>query len=97
MVRPMLLTMLGCTKVFPMQLPLIAGFEATESSARQEYVRVSLGSDDQGKTKLHPFRTQSSGVGASLSAADGLAIIPPYTAVEEGDTLDYLPFSELLN
>ncbi len=94
-VRPMVMTMLGCQSVRPTGLPVMAGFDAQQSGERQEYIRVTLESND-GNTVLMPFRTQSSGVGASLSAADGLAIIPPDTAVNQGDTLMYLPFSELL-
>ena len=95
MVRPMLMTMLGCCKVRPVGLSVMAGFEAQQSGERQEYIRVTLESNDDA-TVLIPFRTQSSGVGASLSAADGLAIIPPNTAVNKGDALMYLPFAELL-
>ncbi|MCH8265549.1 MAG: molybdopterin molybdenumtransferase MoeA, partial [Proteobacteria bacterium] len=49
------------------------------------------------KQSLLPFNNQSSGVGSSLSGADGLAIIPAYTSVAVGDSLEYIPFSELLS
>jgi molybdopterin molybdotransferase len=29
--------------------------------------------------------------------ADGLAIIPPHTRISRGDSLDYIPFSELIS
>ncbi|MCH7816928.1 MAG: molybdopterin molybdotransferase MoeA [Proteobacteria bacterium] len=96
-VRPCLLTMLGCTNPFPQTFMLAAGFECPRSGERQQYLRASLDRDATGTSTLLPYANQSSGVGASLSGADGLAIIPPYTAVAVGDQIEYLPFSELLN
>ena len=97
LVRPMLLTMLGCKQAFAHWLPMVAGFDAPASGERQEYLRVSLATSTSGDVQLNPFKNQSSGVGASLSLADGLAIIPPHTAVAQGDRLLYLPFSELIH
>ncbi len=96
LVRPLLLTMLGCARAFPQWLPIAAGFHSSESGVRQEYIRVSLTGEGGPGVSLLPFENQSSGVGASLSEADGLAIIPPYTAVAQGDLLQFLPFSELI-
>jgi molybdopterin molybdotransferase len=96
LVKPALLTMQGCTEVFPRSLPIPAGFDAGESGERQEYIRVRLRRDEKGMPRLYPYDNQSSGAGASLSHADGLAIIPPYTAVNRGDFLEFLMFSELI-
>jgi molybdopterin biosynthesis enzyme len=46
---------------------------------------------------MHALRNQSSGVAASLSQADGLGVVPPYTTVAIGDNLEFIPFSDLLN
>lgn len=97
LVKPALLTMQGCTDVFPHSLPIPAGFDADESGERQEYIRVRLRRDEAGMPWLYPYDNQSSGAGASLSHADGLAIIPPYTAVNRGDSLEFLMFSELIS
>ena len=97
LVRPALLAMQGCLTSEPTSFALAAGFDLPESGERQEYLRVSVVADEAGQSKLVPYRNQSSGVGASLSGADGLAIIPPYTTVNAGDFLRFLPFSELLN
>ncbi|MCG8413547.1 MAG: molybdopterin molybdotransferase MoeA [Pseudomonadales bacterium] len=96
LVRPLILTMLGCERAFPQWLPIAAGFQLSKSGERQEYIRVSLLSEGESGLSLLPFENQSSGVGASLSGADGLAIIPPYTAVAQDDLLQFLPFSELI-
>ena len=96
LVRPCLLTMLGCERSQPLSFPLLAGFTRPESGERQEYLRVSLAAAAGGELCIVPYENQSSGVTASLSGADGLAIIPPHSNVAEGDHLTFIPFSELL-
>ncbi len=96
LVRPMLLTMLGCVNPFPRWLAVESAADLQKSGERQEYIRVSLVAGDEGAMRAEPFSSQSSGVGSSLSLADGLAIIPPHTRVSRGDRLEYLPFSELI-
>lgn len=96
LVKPSLLTMLGCDKVGYQSYFIQSGFQAKQSGSRQEYLRVSL-KESAGNTTLLPYANQSSGVSASLSHADGLAVMPPNTALEVGDHLRFIPFSELLN
>ncbi|MEK7736365.1 MAG: molybdopterin molybdenumtransferase MoeA, partial [Pseudomonadota bacterium] len=45
---------------------------------------------------LELFANQSSGVLTSAAWADGLVDNPPGQAIRRGDTLSFLPFSELL-
>lgn len=97
LVRPCLLKMLGCNKPFSQSFSIAAAFASPLSGERQQYIRAVISETKSGVQQLMPFDNQSSGVGASLSIADGLAIIPPYTSVAIGDTLQYIPFSELLN
>lgn len=96
-VRPCLLAMLGCATTAPKKIRLRAGFERPLSGLRQEYLRSVIDIDGDGDARLLPYSNQSSGVGASLSEADGLAIIPPHTAIARDDFLEYMAFSELLN
>jgi len=96
-VRPSLLGMLGCKGSTANSFNVAAGFSAPESGQRQEYLRCQLGPDDDGMSSLQPLGNQSSGVAASLSQADGLAVVPAYTAVSHGDMLEFIPFSELVN
>jgi len=96
-VRPCLLTMLGCSDVESKQYCVVAAFEFPATGIRQEYLRVSLSRSEQGETEVSPYSNQSSGVNSSLSGADGLAIIPPHTSVSIGDKLVFIPFSELIN
>lgn len=96
LVRPALLAMQGTSHVFPGWLDVPVGFAVDRSGERQEYLRVCLQEDGDGNTLLERFDNQSSGVGVSLSLADGLAVVPPQTAVSVGDKLKFLPFSELV-
>ena len=96
-VRPCLLGMLGSTQTAAHTFRVAAGFTASGSGERQEYLRCELVQDADGGTSLQALRNQSSGVAASLSRADGLGVVPAYTAVTIGDNLDFIPFSELLD
>lgn len=96
LVRPCLFAMAGCRKLHPLSFRLHADFSREGGSDRQHYLRVSLARDAQGRAALNPFRNQSSGVSASLSAAEGLAIVPPHRSVQPGDLLEFIPFSELI-
>jgi len=97
LVRPSLLAMQGSAQVTPPGMVVGAAFSTPKSGDRQEYLRVSLRQNDAMAPEVVPYDNQSSGVSASLSAADGLAIIPPNTAVHEGDRLRFLPFLGILN
>ncbi len=96
-VRPCLLHMLKCESIFANQYQMKSGFEAAESGERQEYLRSMIVRDKSHGVSLIPYSNQSSGVGASLSNADGLLIIPPHCTVKIGDNLDFIPFNEMLN
>ncbi|PIE20481.1 MAG: molybdopterin molybdenumtransferase MoeA [Neptuniibacter caesariensis] len=89
--RPCLLKLQGACFKPPLKLQVAAGFERQRKIQRQEYLRVRL--EDN---VLQPFSNQSSGVLASTSWADGIAVIPPETCVQRGERVDFIPFSELL-
>lgn len=95
-VRPCLLAMLGCKQTHPRKYKLPAGFTLQASAERQEYLRCRL-EENKGQIFIQPHSNQSSGAAASLSEAEGLAVVPPYTSVAFGDNLDFIPFSEILN
>ncbi len=70
-----------------------AGFSTRKAGKRQEYLRVSCQSDG----RVLKSGNQSSGVLSSVSCADGLAIIPIDTVVNEGDKIQVLSLTELLH
>jgi molybdopterin molybdotransferase len=90
--RPFLLRSQGLLQVEPVMTQVIADFEIPNAGSRQEYLRVNIAN---GKAKLHP--NQSSGVLASASWANALAVIPIGATVKVGDFVDVLLISELLS
>lgn len=95
-VRPALLRMMGCAASSPAGYRLPVGFSRAPSGGRQEYLRVSVKVDAAGNEQVRPEANQSSGAGSSLSRSGGLLVMPPHTAVAEGDRLLFIPYSELL-
>lgn len=95
-VRPALLAMMGGVAAAPAAYRLPAGFAAPRSGGRQEYLRASLLTDDQGRQRLFPAANQSSGAGSSLSCSQGLLVVPPHTAIAPDELLEFIPYSELL-
>jgi molybdopterin molybdotransferase len=90
-----LLVLAGAKPVSPAVYRLRAGFQAA-SGERQEYLRVRVEYGARADPAMVLLPNQSSGVGSSLSVADGLAILPAFTSVERGDILDFIPLNELI-
>ena len=68
-----------------------ADFDWPEPDARREFLRVKWNA--QGGLELYP--TQDSAVLTSTAWADGLVDNPPGQAIRKGDTVRFLPYSEL--
>ena len=96
LVRPCLQRLGGARDQAPLQLQLTADFDLPVSGIRQEYLRVCCATDVQGETVLRLAGSQSSGVLSSVSHADGLAVVPPLSAVQRGDKLRFMPLSEIV-
>lgn len=93
LVRPVILRLQGATRLAPRRFALRADFAWSRPDRRREFLRVRL--DDAGGLQL--FTNQSSGVLSSAVWADGLVDNPPSTAIAPGDSVAYIPFSELLS
>jgi molybdopterin molybdotransferase len=90
-VRPFLLRTQGVSAVEPRAIQARADFDWTEPDARREFLRVKWNA--QGGLELYP--TQDSAVLTSTAWADGLADNPAGKAIRRGDTVRFLPYSEL--
>jgi molybdopterin molybdotransferase len=90
-VRPFLLRTQGISKVQPNALPARADFDWLEPDPRREFLRVKWNA--QGGLDLYP--TQDSAVLTSTAWADGLVDNPAKQAIRKGDTVRFLPYSEL--
>jgi molybdopterin molybdotransferase len=96
LVQPFLLASQGAVAAPQPLLQVRAGFTVTESSARQEYLRVRLQQSAEGSPMATLYPDQSSSVLTSLSWADGLAVVPINTTVQPGQWLEYLSFRGVL-
>ncbi|MES2818505.1 MAG: molybdopterin molybdotransferase MoeA, partial [Pseudomonadota bacterium] len=89
--RPYLLRRLGMQEVAPLKMPVPAGFAWPKAGSRREYLRGRL---EQGRAVLYP--NQSSAVLRSAAWAQGLVEVREGTTLAEGDSVDFIPLSELL-
>jgi molybdopterin molybdotransferase len=72
-----------------------AGFEWNKKGSRCEYLRARIEQNLSGEASIRLFPHQGSGVLTSTSWANGLTVIPPQTIINEGDSVEFIPFSEL--
>lgn len=94
--RPVVLKMAGRRSVMPSLFRVRSGFSLSRKTGRREWLRVRLAGGPEGPVA---FRVGSEGTGAltSMVEADGLVELPEdLAAVGEGDTLDVLPFTEVM-
>ncbi len=90
-VRPFLLRMQGVTATQARSIAARADFDWPEPDARREFLRARW--NPQGGLELYP--TQDSAVLTSTAWADGLVDNPAGRAIRRGDTVRFLPYSEL--
>ncbi|WP_229418266.1 gephyrin-like molybdotransferase Glp [Massilia sp. Root351] len=94
-VRPFILRMQGvgdAKALAPKAYQLRADFSWPKADRRNEFLRARL--NEQGGLEL--FMNQSSGVLTSTVWGDGLVDNPPGQAIQPGDTVRFIPFSELI-
>lgn len=89
--RPYLLRRLGVRRVAPLGFAMPAGFAWSKPGKRREYLRARL---ENGR--VVPYPNQSSGVLRSAAWAEGLAEVLEDTTLAEGDSLRFIPLSEIL-
>jgi molybdopterin molybdotransferase len=94
-VRPFILRLQGVSDpqaLAPKAYPLRADFSWPKADRRNEFLRARL----NGQGGLDLFVNQSSGVLTSTVWGDGLIDNPPGQAIQPGDTVRFIPFSELI-
>lgn len=92
LVRPFVLQMQGVRQTAPASYPLRADFDWLRPDARREFLRARASADDG----VELFPQQGSGVLTSAVWGDGLIDNAPQQAIRRGDTVRFVPFSELL-
>jgi molybdopterin molybdotransferase len=94
-VRPFILRLQGVSDpqaLAPKAYPLRADFSWPKADRRNEFLRARL----NGQGGLDLFVNQSSGVLTSTVWGDGLIDNPPGQVIQPGDTVRFIPFSELI-
>lgn len=91
-VRPFLLRLAGARDVAPRAVSLRADFTQVKADRRNEFLRARVNAAGG----LELFANQSSAVLTSTVWGDGLIDNPPNHAISAGETVRFLPFSELL-
>lgn len=91
-VRPFILALQGAHQPPPRAYAMRADFNWPKPDRRNEFLRVRI--NESGGLDLFP--NQSSGVLTSTVWGDGLVDNPPGKAIAAGDTVHFLPFSDLL-
>ena len=91
-VRPFILALQGAKSAAPKRYPMRADFDWAKADRRNEFLRVKL-NDNHG---LDLFPNQGSGVLTSTVWGDGLVDNPPGQVIHAGDTVHFIPFSDLL-
>jgi molybdopterin molybdotransferase len=91
-VRPFVLSLAGAREVAPRALSLRADFTQSKADRRNEFLRARV--NPAGGLDLFP--NQSSAVLTSTVWGDGLIDNPPNHAISAGETVRFIPFSELL-
>lgn len=91
-VAPLLRALQGADPAPPAGVPMRADFDWPKADKRREFLRVRLHAEGG----LSLFPNQSSAVLTSVVWADGLVDNPPGHAFRRGDTVRFLPLSELI-
>ena len=92
LVRPFLLKLQGVSQLTPQSIAVRSDFTWARADKRREFLRVRRNSSGG----LELFPNQSSGVLTSAVWGDGLVDNPPGQTIAQGDTVRFIPFSELL-
>ncbi|ABC31590.1 Molybdopterin biosynthesis enzyme [Hahella chejuensis KCTC 2396] len=91
--RPYILKMQGAHEIgLSSQARLPALFDIPKPGGREEYLRVRVSVNDEGRAGLEMHPNQSSGVLSSASWADGFAVAPANTTIRRGDLVEYISF-----
>ncbi len=91
-VRPFILKLQGAQATAPKRYPMRADFDWSKPDRRNEFLRVRVND----RLGLDLFPNQGSGVLTSTVWGDGLVDNPPGQAIRAGDTVNFMPFSDLL-
>jgi molybdopterin molybdotransferase len=95
--RPAILRLAGCASVAPLTFPVTADFAYRKKPNRLEWVRARLERNGSGAVVARKHPKEGAGILTSMVESDGLLEIPEdVTELKPGQTVTFLPFSEVL-
>jgi molybdopterin molybdotransferase len=94
-VHPFLRKMQGQEEVLPLSYPVKADFEWTRPGIRREFLRGKV-RNDNGVAFAEIYPKQGSDVLSSTVWANGLVVIPEERVIARGESVQFIPFKELL-
>ena len=95
--RPFILKSQGVAdSVAPRPIRARAAFDWPAPDRRREFARARIALDQGGAPLVELYPSRSSGVLSGLAWANGLAVLPEGRALASGDSIEFLPFSELM-
>ena len=93
--RPLILRLGGAAAEQPLAFPVEAGFSYRKKPGRREYLRASLKREGARAVAVR-YPKDGAGILSSIVQSHGFAVIGEEVAeLAPGDTLDFLPFSEV--
>jgi molybdopterin molybdotransferase len=93
--RPLILRLSGAEVSEPRLFKLRAAFEHKKKAGRREWVRAAIVRENGGAV-LRKFPRQGAGILTSMVESDGLVELgEDVTHLKAGETVDFLPFSEV--
>ena len=94
--RPLILRLAGVAATEPHRYPVPAAFDYRKKPGRREYLRGRLVAGEAGLA-VDRFAADGSGILSSMTTTDGLIDLPEDLAeVKPGETVDFLPFAEVM-
>jgi len=97
-VRPLVLRLSGARAETPRRHPVVAEFDYSKKKGRREWLRARLDAGDGLKPpRARRFPRDGAGILSSMVESDGLIeLAEDVTRVETGETVPFLPYSEVL-
>lgn len=95
--RPFIRRMAGLNEVMPITIEATAGFDWNKPDKRREFHRARLEKQPDGSDLISVHPSRSSAVLSSTTWANGLVILPENQTIQEGEKVQFMPFSELLS
>ena len=94
--RPFILKSLGLNHYYNSSIRAVAAFDWPRPDKRREFhrARLSRGADGENIVEVHPSR--SSAVLSSVTWANGLVVLPENRVIRAGESVEFLPFCELI-